>query len=224
MASRVLLPVSSALVLAMASIAAAPAGHAQTPPAGQTNHDTHHPNADAGAKSGNEAKPGMGMMGQGGKSGMMGDDDCMAGMMRGRAGTMGQNATQPGDMQMMPMMRHMMAVMSAESGMMGPHVEGRIAELKAALKITDAQMPQWNRFAEALRGVGKTMGEMHQQMMQSGQANTLPDRLARREKMLTAHLASVKSLEEALQPLYVSLSDEQKKIADKLMIGPMGMM
>jgi hypothetical protein len=111
-----------------------------------------------------------------------------------------------------------------ESGMMASRVEGRIAELKAQLKITDAQMPQWNRFAETLRDVAKTMGEMHQDMMQSAQSNTLSDRLARREKMLTAHLASVKSLEEALQPLYANLSDEQKKIVDKVTIGPMGMM
>ena len=34
-------------------------------------------------------------------------------------------------------------------GMMGmaDHVEGRIAFLKVELKITDAQMPQWNAFA-----------------------------------------------------------------------------
>jgi len=31
------------------------------------------------------------------------------------------------------------------------HVEGRIAFLKTELKITDAQLPQWNAFADALR-------------------------------------------------------------------------
>lgn len=30
---------------------------------------------------------------------------------------------------------------------MGEHVEGRLAYLKAELKITEAQMPQWNAFA-----------------------------------------------------------------------------
>jgi hypothetical protein len=34
----------------------------------------------------------------------------------------------------------------------------------------------------------------------------------------------VRSLKEAAAPLYDSFSDEQKKIADGLMIGPMGMM
>jgi hypothetical protein len=36
-------------------------------------------------------------------------------------------------------------------GMPFEHVEGRIAFLKAELKITDAQAPQWNAFAETLR-------------------------------------------------------------------------
>ncbi len=38
---------------------------------------------------------------------------------------------------------------------MGEHVEGRLAYLKAELKITDAQTPQWNAFADAYRAVGK---------------------------------------------------------------------
>lgn len=193
------------LIFVMVVASSAAAVFAQTtPPVPQVDqdHSAHPPDAKG------QSKPGMGMMGQGKGGGMMGQGEMV-----------------PGDMQMMmSMMRHMMTMMSAESGMMASHIEGRIAELKAQLKITDAQMPQWDHFAEALRGVGKTMGQMHQQMVQAGQSNTLPERLARHEKMLAAHFSSVKSLEEALQPLYASLSDAQKKIADKMMIGPMGMM
>ncbi|SJZ31783.1 LTXXQ motif family protein [Enhydrobacter aerosaccus] len=155
----------------------------------------HHPDAKPDAKSDGKAD-GMGMMGQGG-------------MMRS---------------DMMQMMRNMMTMMSAESGMMTSHVEGRIAELKSQLKITDAQMPQWNRFADAMRAAGKSMGDMHQQMMAARTGKPLPERLALQEKAITAHLAALKTLEEALQPLYASFSDEQKKIADGIMIGPMGMM
>jgi hypothetical protein len=64
---------------------------------------------------------------------------------------------------------------------------------------------------------------MHKTMMQSDR-KSLPDRMAAREQMMTTHLAALKSLREALQPLYATLSDEQKKIADQIMIGPMGMM
>jgi len=125
---------------------------------------------------------------------------------------------------MMSMMRNMMTMMGAQSGMMAANVEGRIASLKSELKITDAQTSAWNKFADALRAAGGSMNDMYQQMMQSGPATTLPARLDRRETMLVAHLSRVKALKEALTPLYASFSDAQKKIADSMMIGPMGMM
>ncbi|MBI2741649.1 MAG: Spy/CpxP family protein refolding chaperone [Rhodospirillales bacterium] len=98
-----------------------------------------------------------------------------------------------------------------------------IAKFKADLKVTDAQLPQWNRFADALRGMAKVMEDSHRQLMTPA-GGTLPGRLGRMEKALTHHLASVKAVEEALQPLYAWLSQEQKKVADAIRIGPMGMM
>jgi hypothetical protein len=203
-----------ALALAGAMVWGTPAGLAQSSAAAvppDRDHSAHHPGASAGATSSMPA-PGaasketggmpMGKMGKGGPAGMMG-----------------------GDMkQMMPMMRDMMTMMSAQTGMITAHVEGRIASLKTELKITDAQTPQWNRFADALRDTAKSMNGMHEQMMASGSPATLPEQLDRHEKMMSAHLASLGALKEALTPLYQSFSDEQKKTADGLMVGPMGMM
>ena len=62
------------------------------------------------------------------------------------------------------------------------------------------------------------------EMMQPGAGTTLPARLDRQEAMLSTHLTSLKALKDGLDPLYASFSDEQKKIADGMMIGPMGMM
>lgn len=47
-------------------------------------------------------------------------------------------------------------------GMMDParHVEGRLAFLRAELKITEAQTPQWNAFTDALRANAKRMGDL----------------------------------------------------------------
>jgi hypothetical protein len=141
------------------------------------------------------------MMGPGSQTGMMGD-------MK----------------QMMPMMRNMMTMMGARSGMMAADVEGRIASLKTELKITDAQAPQWNRFADALRTTAKSMNGMFEQMMPAGTEAALPERLQRHEKMMSAHLNALKTLREAVEPLYAALSEGQKRVADQLMIGPMGMM
>jgi len=41
---------------------------------------------------------------------------------------------------------------------------------------------------------------------------------------MTAHLEALRKFKAAVAPLYVALSDEQKKTADELLIGPMGMM
>ena len=185
------------------------------------NHSAHHPQTanetPAAPTKPNEA-PSTNT--QSGSGGMM----AQGGMM-GQGGMMAQGGMMGGDMsQMMGMMRNMMTMMGAQSGMMAANVEGRIASLKSELKITDAQTSAWNKFADALRAAGGSMNDMYQQMMQSGPATTLPARLDRRETMLVAHLSRVKALKEALTPLYASFSDAQKKIADSMMIGPMGMM
>jgi hypothetical protein len=73
------------------------------------------------------------------------------------------------------------------------------------------------------------MSEMRNTMMQGGmmaQGGTslsAPDRLDRMERMMTVMLDAVKATRSALEPLYAALSDEQKKMADQLIHGPMGM-
>jgi hypothetical protein len=41
--------------------------------------------------------------------------------------------------------------------------------------------------------------------------------------MLAAHLNALRTLKDAADPLYAAFSADQKKVADGLMIGPMGM-
>jgi hypothetical protein len=134
-----------------------------------------------------------------------------------------------GDATGTPMLR-----MMGQDGMMpmmgmGDHVEGRIAFLKTELKITDAQTPQWNAFADSLRANAERMKEMRNTMMQGGMMDqggasvSAPDRLNRMEKMMTGMLESVKATKAALAPLYAVLTDEQKKMADQLIHGTMGM-
>ena len=129
-----------------------------------------------------------------------------------------------GDMPMMGMMRMMGRDGMAMIGAMARHVEGRLAFLKTELKITDAQLPLWNPVADAMRANAKTMGDMAGGMMGGSQTATLPDKLAMREKMMAAHLEALRKFKAAVDPLYAALSDDQKKTADELLIGPMGMM
>jgi hypothetical protein len=130
-----------------------------------------------------------------------------------------------GGVPMMGMMRMMMG-QGGMGGMpmMAGHVEGRLAFLKTELKIIDAQLPLWNAVADAIRADATSMGEISGGMMGSSQTATLPEKLALREKMMTRHLEALHRLEAAVDPLYAALSDEQKKTADELRMGPMGMM
>lgn len=114
-----------------------------------------------------------------------------------------------------------MSMMVAMAG----HVEGRLAFLKTELKITDAQTPMWNAFAQAVRDNAKAMEAMMQGgMMGMSQSAKLPDKLEMREKMMATHLDALRKLKTAVDPLYAAFSDEQKKTADEIMLTPMGMM
>jgi hypothetical protein len=179
---------------------------AQAQTTGQ-DRDTHHPGGTA-------AMPGQGM----GSGAVV------------QPGTQQSGTQQPGMMgnmgQMMPMMRQMMMGQQGGMGMGMPfeHVEGRIAFLKAELKITDAQAPQWNAFAETLRSNAMSHRAAHQRMTTDAAPATWPERIAFQQKMLATRLDSLKDMEAAVKPLYATLSDEQRKLADQLMSGPMGMM
>jgi len=92
------------------------------------------------------------------------------------------------------------------------HAGDRVAALKA------------NALLAAATSMEESMEGMHKQMMQSGGTASLPQKLEHHTKMAAGHLASLQAIEAALDPLYASFSDEQKKIADGLRIGPMGLM
>jgi len=142
------------------------------------------------------------------------------------AGMQGMSGNQMGGAGGRPMMG-MRPMMRGQDGMgmMAGHVEGRLAFLKTELKITDAQLPLWNAVADAIRTDAKSMSEMMSGgMMGSSQTTaTLPEKLALHEKMMTTHLEALRRLKAAVDPLYAALGPEQKKSADELLMGPMGM-
>lgn len=199
----------SALVAAVTLVS--PATSQQPPASGSTS--PHAAPAQPGPSMGQQMKQQDKEHGQTGQS--MGAEMMQRGMERGRMG-MGQGMAGPGMMDgaMMPMM------MGA-----GPnHTEGRLAFIKAELKIVDAQLPPWNAFADAVRANATAMTDMHREMApQQKPGSTLPERLAMEDKVLSAHVAASKKIRESLTKLYDVLNPEQKKVADGIVIGPMGM-
>jgi len=185
----------------LGSVAVAGAQTAQDP-------NAHHPDTAAPTTAPAAPKPSPG----GAKGAMP-----MTGMRKTMGGEMGRT------MSMMSMMR----MMHGGGGMgMTPfdHIEGRIAFYKAELGITDAQLPQWNAFADALRGNAKGMRGAMTATMQAGVPATVPARMEAMVQMMSAHLDAMKATLAAVKPLYAVLSDDQKKTADELMAEhPMGM-
>ncbi len=107
-------------------------------------------------------------------------------------------------------------------------MDGRLAFLKTELKITDAQIPQWDELAETIRNnaeVHNAMMKDHMAEMKSGKffERPLPDRLAMQEARMESRLQQVKDVRASLEKLYAVLDDEQKKSADEIVLPMMGM-
>lgn len=203
--------------LAVPAWAQAPAGHDHSHPADSEKSATA-PAAPAPAPSPSAAAPqaGSGMMGGG-----MGNMPMM-GMMKDMKEMMGNMS-----------MMHSMGMMQ-RMGMMGggmatiDRVEGRIAFLRAELKISDAQADVWNGFADALRANAKKLAEVRASMMpkpgdKQPPASTFSARLDSQEQWLIARLDGLRAMKSAFAKLDEVLSDDQKKTASDLLAPHMGM-
>jgi len=120
---------------------------------------------------------------------------------------------------MAEMMRMMQGMHMMGMGMID-RVEGRIAFLRAELKIGDAQTSAWNSFADALRANAQKLAAVRPAMMPApGAHQTLTAGLDAQERWLTARLEGLRAIEAAFTPLYGTFSDEQKKTATEI-LGP----
>ena len=102
-------------------------------------------------------------------------------------------------------------------------VEARLAYIRTALKINDAQQPQWEAFANVLRKQAQQMDQFHEarhaQVAQNAPQRpiTAIDRLERRQKMMAFASQRLDEVIGAAKPLYAALSPEQQRIADDLL-------
>jgi len=102
-------------------------------------------------------------------------------------------------------------------------VEAKLAYLKTALKITDAQTPQWNAYADFRRNQAREMEErMKSRRARAGEKRghrefTAIERIEFMQSRLAESLHRLNQLLEVEKPLYESLSPEQKKVADEVL-------
>lgn len=96
----------------------------------------------------------------------------------------------------------------------GGDVDRQMADLKKQLKITPQQEPQFNAFAEVMRSNAR---DADAQMRQAPPAQNAVEGLKQAQQMAEAQANALKRLVPALQALYDSLSDPQKKVADQVL-------
>ena len=178
------------------------------PGAGQTPQQPGMPGSAGTMGPGGASQPGMmgpGMMGPG----MMGPGMMGPGMMgHGGAGCAGMMCD--------PAILHGSAI---------DRIEGRIAYLRAELKITDAQSRAWNDLAAALRANAKKLGELRAPAKAAdAKPLTLTERLDQHDRWLAARLEGTRAIKTAFNKLYGTFTDEQKKTAEELMAPAAGAM
>jgi hypothetical protein len=113
----------------------------------------------------------------------------------------------------------------------GEMVEARLAYAKTALKITDAQSKQWNAVADVIRKQAKDRDAKiaamrakfeadkgHEAEPGPGHEFDMIEGMERRQKMMTERAAALGELIAAAKPLYATLSDEQKQMANHLLM------
>lgn len=198
--------VTAAALLLMAGGAGAAAAQQGGAPSGGMDHGQHHGGMSADTPSKGSEHGGAGHEG-------MGKGGCM--MMGSGSGGMDHGAKgESGGM----MMRHVCRT--------GEHVEGRLAYLKAELKLTDAQTPQWNAFADAFRASGQKVAQYCASLKEQsdkGKPSGILQQFGLMERNMTAHLEFVRAIKAAAEPLFGVLTEEQKKTADETMTGLMGL-
>jgi hypothetical protein len=122
----------------------------------------------------------------------------------------------------------------------GERVEARLAYARTALKITDAQQPQWENLANVMRKHARERDQRMQQMrakweasrgthaqspdgaMRDGQRMQRPqvsaiERLERTQQRMTERSARLNEVIAAAKPLYAAFSPEQKQAADAML-------
>jgi hypothetical protein len=113
------------------------------------------------------------------------------------------------------------AAASAPAGASAAHatprearVEERIADLHSSLKITAQQEGDWSKFADVMRDNAHTMGDLYRQRLAQASTTTAVDDMKQYAQIAQAQADGTKRLVDAFEPLYASLSPEQKKLAD----------
>jgi protein CpxP len=95
-------------------------------------------------------------------------------------------------------------------------VDQRIRTLQSQLGITEAQMPLWTAFAQAMRENAAATDALFTQRAGAVATMNAPDNMHSYAQIARAYADNTERLATAFDSLYASLSDTQKQAADTL--------
>src|SRR5215471_1164278 len=108
-----------------------------------------------------------------------------------------------------PLAGHPVAGKSAQE-----RVEQRIKELNSQLRISPAERPQWDQFAQVMRDNARDMDRVYDQRTEQFRSMTALQNMQSYEQLATQHAQNLQKLVPAFQNLYNAMSDQQKQLAD----------
>jgi periplasmic protein CpxP/Spy len=100
----------------------------------------------------------------------------------------------------------------------GQLADGRIAFLKAELKITPSQETQWQPVAVAMRENAKALDQVIAGARQNRGAMNAIQRIELRQQFARVRADNDARLLAAFKPLYASLAPEQQRVANQLVV------
>jgi LTXXQ motif family protein len=105
---------------------------------------------------------------------------------------------------------------SAPSAATQAAVDQRIRALQSQLGITEAQMPLWSAFTQAMRDNAAATDALFTQRAGAVATMNAPDNMHSYAQIARAYADNTERLATAFDSLYASLSDTQKQAADTL--------
>ena len=99
---------------------------------------------------------------------------------------------------------------------MEERVENHIKQLHAQLRITPAEQPQWDQFAQVMRDNARDMDQAIIQRAQQYPTMNAVQNMQSWEQIAEAHARHLQKLVPAFDNLYNAMPEQQKKLTDQV--------
>ena len=109
-----------------------------------------------------------------------------------------------------------MASHTVQGGSAEQRVEEHIKQLRTQLRITSAEQPQWEQFANVMRENARAMDQVFAQRMQQYPTMNALQNMQSYERVAEAHAQHVQRLVTAFVSLYNAMPEQQKQLTDQV--------